>query len=42
MKDNFQSKGVTSQVVLGLLVILMGLLFLLDNLDLIEIRRLMR
>ncbi|BDT58692.1 hypothetical protein MasN3_21860 [Massilia varians] len=39
MKDNFQSKGVTSQVVLGLLVILMGLLFLLDNLDLIEIRR---
>jgi len=39
MKDNFQSKGVTSQVVLGLLVILMGLLFLLDNLDVIEIRR---
>ena len=39
MKDGFQSKGVTSQVVLGLLVILMGLLFLLDNLDLIEIRR---
>lgn len=39
MKDNFQSKGLTSQIVLGLLVILMGLLFLLDNLDLIEIRR---
>lgn len=39
MKDQFQPRGVTSQVVLGLLVILMGLLFLLDNLDLIEIRR---
>ncbi|MFN3791841.1 LiaI-LiaF-like domain-containing protein [Massilia sp.] len=39
MKDNFQSKGVTSQVVLGLLVILMGMLLLLDNLDFIDIRR---
>ena len=38
MKDKLQTKGVTSQVVLGLLVILMGLLFLLDNLDVIEIR----
>ncbi|RZA36432.1 MAG: hypothetical protein EOP92_05315 [Lysobacteraceae bacterium] len=38
MKNQFQSKGLSSQVVLGLLVILMGLLFLLDNLDLIEIR----
>lgn len=39
MKDNVQPKGATSQVVLGLLVILMGLLFLLDNLDVIDIRR---
>lgn len=39
MKDNLYAKGISSQIVLGLLVILMGLLFLLDNLDLIEIRR---
>jgi predicted membrane protein len=38
MKADFQMKGVTSQVVLGLLVILMGMLFLLDNFDVIEIR----
>ncbi len=38
MKDKLQTRGVTSQVVLGLLVILMGMLFLLDNLDLIEVR----
>lgn len=39
MKDNPHAKGISSQIVLGVLVIVMGLLFLLDNLDLIEIRR---
>jgi predicted membrane protein len=39
MKDNFQSKGVTSQIVLGLLVIFMGLMFLLDNLDIVDFHR---
>jgi predicted membrane protein len=39
MKNELQSKGVTSQVVLGLLVILMGLLFLLDNLDILDMHR---
>lgn len=32
------SRGVTSQVVMGVLVIAIGLLFLLDNLDIIEVR----
>jgi predicted membrane protein len=39
MKHNPHAKGISSQIVLGVLVIVMGLLFLLDNLDLIEIRR---
>jgi predicted membrane protein len=38
-KGQVQGRAVSSQVVLGLLVILMGLLFLLDNLDIIETRR---
>ncbi|MEW7850695.1 DUF5668 domain-containing protein [Massilia aurea] len=39
MKNNVQHKGVTAQVVLGLLVIAMGLLFLLDNLGLVDMHR---
>ncbi|MGH8853964.1 MAG: LiaI-LiaF-like domain-containing protein, partial [Telluria sp.] len=39
MKNNLLSKGVNSQVVLGLLVILMGLLFLLDNLGILDLHR---
>ncbi|SFB84927.1 LiaI-LiaF-like domain-containing protein [Massilia yuzhufengensis] len=39
MKNDLSSKGVTSQVVLGLLVILMGLLFLLDNLGILDMHR---
>lgn len=39
MQNKLQSKGVTSQVVLGLLVIFVGLLFLLDNLDILDTRR---
>ena len=39
MKNNRQAHGVTSQVVLGLLVIVVGLLFLLDNLDILDTRR---
>ncbi|UVW30318.1 cell wall-active antibiotics response protein [Massilia sp. H6] len=38
MQNKLRAKGVTSQVVLGLLVILVGLLFLLDNLDIIDTR----
>ena len=36
MKNDPHAKGVTSQVVLGLLVIGMGLLFLLDNLGFVD------
>lgn len=39
MKNDFQPKGVTGQVVLGLMVIGMGLLFLLDNLDILDMHR---
>ncbi len=39
MKNDLQPKGVTSQVVLGMLVILMGLLFLLDNLHILDLHR---
>lgn len=39
MIDKTHSKGVTSQVVLGLLVIFFGLLFLLDNLDILDLHR---
>lgn len=39
MKNDLHPKGVTSQVVLGLLVIVMGLLFLLDNLDILDMHR---
>ena len=39
MKHDVDRKGVTSQVVLGLLVIAMGLLFLLDNMGLIDMHR---
>lgn len=39
MKNDFQARGVTSQVVLGVLVIAMGLLFLLDNLGILDIHR---
>ncbi|MCA1246212.1 LiaI-LiaF-like domain-containing protein [Massilia sp. MS-15] len=39
MKDNLKSRGVTAQVVLGLSVIVLGVLFLLGNLDIIETRR---
>jgi len=39
MKDKYQSKGVTSQMVLGLLVIFFGLLFLLDNLNILDLHR---
>ena len=39
MQNKLQSKGVTSQVILGLLVIFVGLLFLLDNLDILDTRR---
>jgi len=39
MKNDPHARGVTSQVVLGLLVIAMGLLFLLDNLDILDIHR---
>lgn len=39
MKNDFQAKGVTSQVVLGVLVIAMGLLFLLDNLGILDMHR---
>ena len=40
MKDNIQPRhAMTSQVVLGLLVIAMGLVFLLDNLDILDMHR---
>lgn len=39
MKNDLQPKGVTGQVVLGLMVIGMGLLFLLDNLDILDMHR---
>jgi predicted membrane protein len=39
MKSDFQSKGAKSQMVLGVLVIAMGLLFLLDNLDILDVHR---
>ena len=39
MKNDPHAKGVTSQVVLGLLVIGMGLLFLLDNLGFVDMHR---
>lgn len=39
MKPDLQSKGVTSQVILGVIVIAMGLLFLLDNLGLVDMHR---
>jgi hypothetical protein len=39
MKNDVHPKGVTSQVVLGLLVIAMGLLFLLDNMGLVDMHR---
>ena len=40
MKDNIQPRsGMTSQVVLGFLVIAMGLLFLLDNLGILDMHR---
>ena len=39
MQNKLQRNGITSQVVLGLLVIFVGLLFLLDNLDILDTRR---
>lgn len=39
MKNNDTTRSVPSQMVLGVLVIAMGLLFLLDNLDIIEFHR---
>lgn len=39
MKNEPQPRGMTSQVVLGLLVIGMGLLFLLDNLGILDMHR---
>ena len=39
MKNNPHPKSATSQVVLGLLVIAMGLLFLLDNLGFVDMHR---
>jgi len=39
MKNDPHPKGATSQVVLGLLVIAMGLLFLLDNLGFVDMHR---
>jgi len=39
MKNDRLSRGVTGQVVLGVLVIGMGLLFLLDNLGLVDMHR---
>lgn len=39
MKNELQPRGMTSQVVLGLLVIGMGLLFLLDNLGILDMHR---
>ena len=39
MQNKLQRKGVSSQVVLGLLVIFVGMLFLLDNLDILDTRR---
>jgi len=39
MKNEVRPKGVTGQVVLGLLVIAIGLLFLLDNLDILDMHR---
>lgn len=39
MKNNPHPKSATSQVVLGLLVIAMGLLFLLDNLGVVDMHR---
>ena len=40
MKDNIQPRsGMTSQVVLGFLVIAMGLLFLLDNLGILDMHQ---
>ena len=41
MKNDLQPRGMTAQVVLGLLVIGMGLLFLLDNLDILDMHRLL-
>ena len=39
MKNDLKSKGAKSQMVLGVLVILMGLLFLLDNLHILDVHR---
>ena len=39
MKNDRLPRGVTGQVVLGVLVIGMGLLFLLDNLGLVDMHR---
>ena len=39
MKNDLQPRGVGSQVVLGVLVIGMGLLFLLDNLGILDMHR---
>lgn len=38
-KNEIQPRGVTSQVILGLMVIALGLLFLLDNLDILDMHR---
>lgn len=39
MKNDPHARGVTSQVVLGVLVIALGLLFLLDNLGIVDMHR---
>jgi predicted membrane protein len=39
MKNDFYSKAPTSQIVLGLFVIAIGLLFLLDNLGILDMHR---
>ena len=39
MKSDIQSRGVKSQIVLGVLVIVVGLLFLLDTLDILDMHR---
>lgn len=39
MKNEIQPRGTTGQVVLGLMVIGLGLLFLLDNLGILDMRR---
>jgi hypothetical protein len=39
MRSSSRTRSVPSQVVLGVLVIAMGLLFLLDNLGMIDFRR---